>query len=177
MTPAGTAFDFQPTLQGERLVVRPLRADDWDALYAAASDPVIWALHPESDRWQRPVFEQFFAEALKCGAAFAILERASGRIIGSSRYYEFDAARSEVAIGYTFLTRDHWGGATNGELKALMLDHAFQVVRAVIFHVGESNLRSRRAVEKLGAVLVGSVVRPSRNGALRNNVVYRLERR
>ncbi len=123
------------------------------------------------------MFEQFFADALKSGAAFAIAERASGRVIGSSRYYEFDPARREVAIGYTFLTRDHWGGGTNGELKSLMLAHAFLFARAVIFHVGENNLRSRRAVEKLGARLVGKMVRPGRDGRPRHSVVYRLERR
>ena len=144
-------FEFQPTLTGKRITLRPLRAEDFEAVYAAASDPLLWALHPEPTRYQREVFEQnFFAGALASNSAFVITDNATGRVIGSSRYYEWSPAEQAVAIGFTFLTRDCWGGSVNGELKQLMLSHAFRWARVVWFHIGTSNLRSRKAMEKIG---------------------------
>ena len=162
-------FDAQPVLTGERLALRPLAADDWDALYAVASDPLIWAQHPVSDRWREPVFRTFFDEALVSGGALVALDRAGGRIIGSSRFHGYDPARREVEIGWTFLARSHWGGAWNGEMKRLMLDHAFRFVDSVLFLIGPENRRSQRAVEKLGARLEG---RTERSG--RESLVFRL---
>lgn len=169
-------FDLQPTLTGERLTLRPLQPEDFDLLYFAAADPLIWAVHPEPDRHLRPVFEMFFAEALRSGGALAVIRRDTGRIVGSSRYYDLDESRREIIIGYTFLTRDLWGGAYNRELKSLMLAHAFRFVDAVIFHVGEHNLRSRRAMEKIGGILSGSLEKAGPDGAVRRNVVYRVEK-
>ena len=143
----------QPTLTGERLLLRPLVPDDWDALYAVASDRLIWALHPAHDRWQEPVFREYFANALKFKGAVVVIDRASGAIIGSSRWQGFDAERSSVEIGWTFLARKAWGGTWNRELKALMLGHALCHVGLVEFQVGEGNLRSRRAMEKIGGRL------------------------
>jgi RimJ/RimL family protein N-acetyltransferase len=150
MTRPGT-FDLQPTLVGERLLLRPLAPDDREALHAAASDPLIWAQHPEPDRHERAVFQKYFDGALASGGAFAIVDRATGRVIGSSRYCNLDPAGREVEIGWTFLERAYWGGACNGELKRLMLDHAFRFVDRVVFVVGERNTRSRKALEKIGA--------------------------
>lgn len=76
-------------------------------------------------------------------------------MVGTSRYYGYEAERSEVEIGWTFLARSHWGGEVNGEVKRLMLEHAFASVERVVFFVALDNLRSRRAVEKLGATFVG----------------------
>lgn len=144
--------DFQPTLTGDIVVIRPIRPDDWPALFAAASDPEIWKLHPASDRYTEPVFREFFDNAIASNMAFVFVERASGRLIGSSRYHGYDAQRGEVEIGWTFITRDHWGGATNREVKRLMLGHAFTIADTVIFWVGETNWRSQRAVGKIGGV-------------------------
>lgn len=144
-------FDFQPTLVGGTITLRPLKADDFEALYAAASDPLIWEQHPERTRYQRQVFENgFFAGALASGSAFVVIDNASGKIIGSSRYYEWNPVEREVAVGFTFLTRSHWGGATNREMKQLMLSHAFRWAKVVWFHVGANNWRSRKAMEKIG---------------------------
>jgi len=159
--------DLQPTLVGESLALRPLRAADFDALYAVASDPLLWEQHPEPTRYQRPVFEGFFSGALASGGALAVLQRGSGKIIGTSRYYDWNAARREVAIGYTFIGRQHWGGAVNREMKRLMLQHAFDWADTVWFHVGRNNWRSRKALEKIGASyshevsrVVGDTVQP-----------------
>jgi RimJ/RimL family protein N-acetyltransferase len=131
--------------------VRPLRQADYDALFAAASDPLIWEQHPDN-RWREEVFRPFFADHLATGGALAVLDARSGEVIGTSRYYGFDPERSEVEIGWTFIARAYWGGAYNAELKRLMLEHAFRFVDTVLFVVAPENFRSQRAVEKLGAV-------------------------
>lgn len=145
-------FDFQPCLAGERVVLRPLTADDFDALYAVASDPAVWEQHPDRARHLRDVFAtNFFAGALASGSAFVVHDAVTNAVIGSSRYYDWQPSSREVAIGYTFLARSHWGGPTNRELKVLMLRHAFRFADVVRFHIGAQNFRSRKAIEKLGA--------------------------
>ena len=162
-------FQLQPTLTGELVELRPLRADDFDALYAVARDPLIWELHPERERYQEDVFRQFFRGAMESGGAFLISDRETGSVIGSTRYFGYDEKQSEIEIGWTFLARSHWGGRYNHEMKRLMLDHAFQFVARVIFLVGPQNFRSRRAVEKIGGVERG---REFRSG--RESVVYEI---
>lgn len=152
-------MDRQPVLREERLELRPLTADDWDALYAVASDPQVWELHPLKTRWQEPVFRAFFDEALREGGALVTVERAGGAIVGSSQYRGFDPVASQVEIGWTFLARSQWGGAANRAMKRLMLAHALQSVDRVIFRVGDENWRSRRAMEKIGGQLTDAVDR------------------
>jgi RimJ/RimL family protein N-acetyltransferase len=146
-------FEFQPTLEDSELVLRPLRADDFDALFAVASDPELWAQHPARNRYRHDVFVEFFEAAMRSGGAFAIIEKKTDKIIGSSRYYDLRVDAGEIEIGWTFISRLHWGSGTNAAVKKLMLSHAFKFVDTVIFLVGSTNLRSRRAVEKLGAVV------------------------
>ncbi|HYD36864.1 MAG TPA: GNAT family N-acetyltransferase [Allosphingosinicella sp.] len=162
-------FDAQPMLAGERVELRPLAADDWHSLYAVASDPLIWEQHPAPDRWQEGVFRTFFDEALASRGALVALDRADGRVIGSSRFHGHDPDRREVEIGWTFLARDRWGGAWNGEMKRLMLDHAFRFVDSVLFLIGPGNIRSQRAVAKIGAILDGRTIRFGRE-----SLVFRL---
>lgn len=141
-------------LEGERVLLRPLRPDDWDALFAVASDPLIWAQHPAHDRWREPVFRRFFDEALAGGGALIVIDRKSGAVIGSSRFEGLkEADGGSVEIGWTFLARSHWGRRYNHEMKRLMLAHALATVSECRFLVGESNVRSRRAVESIGARL------------------------
>lgn len=152
MTAGG--FDPQPTLTGETVTLSPLRPGDWDELFAVAADPLIWAQHPAHDRWQEPVFRRFFADAMGSGGGLIIRERASGAAIGSSRYDRTRVEPGEVEIGWTFLARDRWGGAVNREIKTLMIAHALRWFDAAVFYIGESNIRSRRAMEKIGGVLL-----------------------
>src|SRR5262245_14026487 len=163
-------FDAQPVLRGTLVELRPLRADDYDALFAVGSDPLIWEQHPARNRHEESGFPAFFRDALASGGAFIAIDAATGRVIGSSRYHGYDERTSEVEIGWTFLARSHWGGRYNGEMKQLMLQHAFQFVQSVIFLVDPQNLRSQRALEKIGAVRVGS--RPDAGG--RDSFVYRI---
>ena len=169
-----TAFELQPTLTGELLELRPLRPDNFEELHRAASDPLIWEQHPEPARHQREVFQRYFDSAIESKGAFAVIERKSGKIIGSSRYWNLTA--DEVEIGWTFLERAYWGGEYNREMKRLMIEHAFRFVERVVFVVGEDNLRSRRAVEKIGGTLVRSVERTAPDGTMRRNVVYAITR-
>lgn len=146
-------MDRQPVLEGERLQLRPLHPDDWDAFRIAGGDPAVWVLHPMRNRWQEPALRAFFDDALAQGGALAVIDRASGALLGSSRFQNHDPVASEVEIGWTFLATSHWGGSTNREMKRLMLAHALRYVETVVFRVGETNLRSRRAMEKIGGAL------------------------
>lgn len=167
----------QPTLEGPTLLLRPLRPDDWDALFAVASDPQIWAVHPQHDRWQEPVFRAFFADALAGGGALAVIDKASGRIIGSSRFQGYDPAQGgSVEIGWTFIARSHWGSGANAEMKRLMLAHALGSARRVDFRVGENNVISRRAMEKIGGRLSDRAdITETASGPVRH-VVYEITR-
>ena len=149
-------FNPQPTLTGELIELRPIRADDLPALYAVASDPLIWEQHPNSDRYQESIFAEFFRGALKSGGAFVAIDRKTGKVIGSSRYSGFADAASEVEIGWTFLARAYWGGRYNAEMKRLMLGHAFKSFRTVRLVIGARNFRSQRAAERIGAVRADS---------------------
>jgi N-acetyltransferase len=163
-------FDLQPTLRGELVELRPLHPDDFDALFAVASDPLIWEQHPERERYREEHFRAYFQSGLDCGGALLALDAKTGAVIGSSRYFGYDPAVSEIEIGWTFLARPYWGGRHNGEMKRLMLQHAFRFVENVVFLIGEDNLRSRKAVEKIGAVYIGTRIDTKRE----ERVVYRI---
>ncbi|HET7497660.1 MAG TPA: GNAT family N-acetyltransferase [Candidatus Eisenbacteria bacterium] len=161
-------FDLQPTLTGDLLELRPLRPEDFGPLHAVAADPLIWEQHPESDRHREERFRVYFDDALKSGGALIARDRADGAIIGASRYHGYNAAASEIEIGWTFLARSRWGGRYNGEMKRLMLDHAFRFVERAVFLIGENNWRSRKAVEKIGGVYAGTRI----DGKRQERVVY-----
>lgn len=164
------SFDRQPVLRGALLELRPLRADDFDALFRVAADPLIWEQHPERNRYQEATFRAFFEEALASGGALVAIDRATGQVIGSSRYHGYDARRGVVEIGWTFLARAYWGGRYNGEMKRLMLEHAFRSATRLIFIIGPDNRRSQRAVEKIGGARVGTTL----DDRGRERVVYEL---
>ena len=170
-------FDLQPILSGDLVKLRPLKREDFEPLFAAASDPLIWEQHPESDRYTRKVFQNYFDGAMESKGAFAIIDQKSGRIIGSSRYCNLKETKSEVEIGWTFLERAFWGGTYNRELKSLMLDHAFRFVDRVLFVVGENNIRSQKALEKIGAKFLKKAELPEPDGSLAANVVFVITRK
>ena len=170
-------MDRQPVLDGERLYLRPLARADWDALYAVASDRELWAVHPSHNRWQEPVFREFFAEALAKGGALAIVDKSTGAVIGSSRFQGHDpAAGGEVEIGWSFLARSYWGKGYNAELKRLMLAHAFRFVERVVFRVGADNVISRKAMAKIGGRLTGTTYFEERAGRRVEHVVFEITR-
>ncbi len=169
-------FDYQPRLNGELLDLRPAQPADFDGLFAAASDPEVWALHPHSDRYLEPVFRAYFEDGLKSGSALVAVAKADGVIAGWSRYSAEFAQPGEIEIGWTFLGRPWWGGAYNGEMKRLMLAHAFRFVDRVIFRIGEHNLRSRRAVEKIGGRLTDRTEVVTAGGVESRHLFYAIDR-
>jgi len=169
--------DRQPVLEGERLLLRPLRPDDWEALFAVASDPQVWALHPAHDRWQEPVFRAFFDDALANEGALAVVEKASGAIVGSSRFQGYDPADGgSVEIGWSFLPRRLWGGGYNAEMKRLMLAHALQHVERVLFRVGADNVVSRGAMRNIGGRLTDRTEVKELAGEPVVHVIYEIDR-
>jgi RimJ/RimL family protein N-acetyltransferase len=149
------SFDYQPVLRGQRVELRPLRSVDFDSLYAVAADPLIWEQHPARNRHEEAAFQEFFRDALASGGTLIAMDVQTQQVIGASRFHGYDEEREEVEIGWTFLARAYWGGPYNAEVKRLMLQHAFKWVRSVIFLVGPENIRSQRALEKIGGVRVG----------------------
>jgi RimJ/RimL family protein N-acetyltransferase len=150
-----STFELQPTLRGDLVVARPLRAEDYAALYAVAADPLLWEQHPQPDRFREPVFAGFFRDAMASGGALLVTDATTSDVIGTSRFARHDEEARSIEIGWTFLARSHWGGRYNGELKELMLSHAFRFVERVHFVVGPHNVRSQRALTKIGAKRVG----------------------
>ena len=146
-------LDRQPTLEDKLVRLRPLAESDVEPLYAVAQDPLIWEQHP-SDRYQRVVFDDFFREAIQSKGALLILDQVNGRAIGSSRFNQITGVDSAIEIGWSFLARAYWGGAYNRAVKKLMIEHAFASVEDVLFHIDLQNIRSQKAVEKLGGTRV-----------------------
>src|SRR6266404_701043 len=169
------SLELQPHLVGDLIELRPLRPKDWESLFAVAADRLIWEQHPAHDRYQKEVFKEFFREALASGGAFVVIDRKTQQIIGSSRYFGFEPGKREIEIGWTFLARSYWGGKYNGELKRLMLDHAFKFVESVVFLIGPTNLRSQRAVEKIGGVLIERRKKTIR-GEIVEQVAYQIKK-
>lgn len=146
-------FEFQPELVGELVRMRPLQAEDFAALYALAADPLLWEQHPNPERATEAGFQAYFDDQLGSGGALVAMNKVDGAMVGMSRYSMTFAESGEVEIGWTFIGRVYWGGDYNRDIKRAMLAHAFRFGKTVIFRIGEHNLRSRRAVEKLGARL------------------------
>lgn len=166
--------NLQPTLIGRRIEIRPVAGSDWSEMFAAGSDPEVWAVHPVSDRYKEPAFRDFFDGALTSGSGFSFVDRATGKVIGSSRYHCHDAEKREIEIGWTFLAKAYWGGSYNAEIKRLMLDHAFTFVDTVVFFVGETNVISQRAMEKIGGVRRAGLVPRELGGKVYPHFVFEI---
>ena len=158
-------------LEDDLVRLEPLGQNDLERLFKVAADPLIWEQHPSKDRYKREVFQSYFDSAVSSGSAFLIFEKVTGQIIGSTRYYDHNPALSRIAIGYTFLAKEFWGGRYNAAIKKLMLDYAFRFVDSVIFHIGPANIRSQQAILKLGAKKIGE---EEYNGAL--HFVYEIKK-
>ncbi len=170
-------MNLQPTnLVSEFVELVPLKQADFEELYAVASDPLIWEQHPNPDRYKKEVFEVYFKGAITSGGAFLIKDPSTNDILGCTRFYDFNETEKSVLIGYTFFARSCWGRGINHAVKHLMLDYAFQFVDKVIFHVGANNIRSQKAMEKLGAVNLGFEEVAYYGEATRTNIVYCIEK-
>ena len=170
-------MDLQPHLRGERLHLRPLTEQDFDALFRAASDPQIWETHPVPDRYELETFKGYFAGLIKSKGALVILDNQTLEIVGTSSFYDYRETEKSVIIGYTFLTRKYWGGSYNREIKKLMMDYAFQFIETCIFHVGLDNVRSRKAMTKIGGVLFDHFEKVGFRGKTYKNVAFRIDKK
>lgn len=149
------AIDTQPTLENDVVLLLPLRQDDFEAVYHAASDPKVWEQHPNRDRWRREVFQKFFQGAMESRGAFKIVDKATGEVAGSTRFYNYNEAGRSILVGYTFYATKFWGKGLNPAVKNLMMDYIFAFVDTVYFHIGATNYRSQVAIQRLGAKKVG----------------------
>ena len=100
---------WQPSLTGQLVLVRPLKQQDFEELFKVASDPLIWEMHPESDRYLKANFQRFFDSAIASKGALAVFDRATLSLIGSSRFTAYSPQLASIEIGYTFLARTYWG--------------------------------------------------------------------
>lgn len=167
---------FQPTLQDDLILMQPLKESDFEALYAVASDPLVWEQHPNKNRYQREVFMNFFEGALQSNGAMLILDKATNEVAGCSRYYDYKEESQSVFIGYTFFSRKFWGKQYNTASKRLMLDYIFNHVNTVYFHIGATNMRSQIAIGRIGAVKTKEVIIAYHGEPDRNNFEYELRK-
>ena len=170
-------FNLQPTIQNEFVKIQPLKMDDFEILFAVASDPLIWEQHPNKNRYQLAEFENYFKGAIESGGGFLISDSNTGQAIGSTRFYDLNTAEKSILIGYTFIARSHWGKGYNPALKKLLLNHAFEMVDTVYFHVGAGNIRSQRAMEKLSAGKAGELEVAYFGEPVKSNLIYKIEKK
>ncbi|MEJ5051520.1 GNAT family N-acetyltransferase [Chryseobacterium culicis] len=169
-------FSVQPVLENEEFQLIPLQQGDFESLYEVASDPKVWEQHPNKDRYKREVFENFFTGAMESRGAFKIMEKATGNVLGSSRYYNFDEEDNHIFIGYTFYGTNSWGKGINPQVKKLMLDYIFQFVDKVHFHIGKENFRSQTALERLGGQKIAEEEVAYFAEPSRTNFVYEIKK-
>jgi N-acetyltransferase len=167
---------LQSILENENIELCPLNEQDFDDLYAVASDPKIWEQHPNKERWQREVFQTFFKGAIQSKGAYKIIEKATGDIAGSTRFYDYNEAENSVFIGYTFYATKYWGKGFNHAVKEIMLDYAFQFVSKVYFHIGANNIRSQIAIGRLGAEKIREELVNYFGEAPKLNFVYEIDK-
>jgi len=169
-------MNIQPILENENQILYPLQEGDFDTLYAVASDPRIWEQHPNKDRWKKDVFSTFFEGAIQSKGAFKIVDKASGEVLGSTRFYDYNEHEESIFIGYTFYSVESWGKGINKAVKKLMLDYAFQFVSKVYFHIGAQNIRSQIAIARMGAEKIDEQVVSYFGEESRLNFVYQIEK-
>ena len=170
-------FSVQKILSNENVMLKPLQENDFEALFLQASNKEVWDQHPNKDRYKREVFQNFFDGAMESKGAFVIINQATNQIIGSTRFYNFDADENSIFIGYTFYGKEFWGKNYNSQVKKLMMDYIFQFVDFVNFHVGSNNLRSRKAMQKLGAENLGELEVAYFGEASKTNILYQIQKK
>ncbi|HSY76573.1 MAG TPA: GNAT family N-acetyltransferase [Bacteroidia bacterium] len=151
-------FNLQPEkLEDDLIQIIPLTENYFDQLFEVAQDPLIWEVHLVKDRYKKEVFKTYFDGAVASKSSFLVFDKATGELIGSTRYYNYQPGLSRIAIVYTFIARKYWGGSYNKSMKTLLLEHVFKYVNSVVFHVGKENIRSQKAVLKIGGKKIGEL--------------------
>ncbi|KWH04676.1 GCN5 family acetyltransferase [Burkholderia territorii] len=175
-----SSSDEQPTLVGERIMLRPLDASDRQALLDAAADGRLWNLKvtvvPGEDTVDAYIDAALQGRAAGTVMPFAIVDRASGRVMGSTRFWKIDRNNRKLEIGHTWLSESAQRTHANTEAKWLLLSYAFDTLHCVRvqFTTDELNEKSRAAILRLGAKQEG-IVRHERimpDGRKRNSVRF-----
>ena len=167
-------INIQPILENDNTILLPLLSEDFEELYAIASDPKIWEQHPNKNRWQKEEFLNFFQGAIESKGAFKIFHIPTNAVVGSTRFYDYDPEKNAILIGYTFFNTASWGKNINLAVKKQMLDHIFRYVSTVLFHVGSDNIRSQKAMNRLGSEKIGEVEVAYFGEEPKLNFVYRI---
>lgn len=171
-------FDIQPKhLQNKLIKLVPLHENDFEELYEVASDPLVWEQHPNKLRYQREVFQNFFEGAMESKGAFFVRDAETNEPIGSSRFYDYNENDNSILIGYTFIGRKYWGNGYNKALKKLMMDYAFQYVDTIYFHIGANNIRSQKAMEKIGGIKIDEFEVEYYGEDSKLNYIYRINKK
>lgn len=170
-------FNLQPDfLENDSIKLVPLQENHFEELYKVASDPLIWEQHPNKNRYEREIFQNFFEGAIESKGAFLIIDKSTNEIAGSTRFYDYEPENKSIFIGYTFYGRNFWGTGFNSNVKKMMFDYAFKAVDKIQFHIGAENYRSQKAIEKLGAKKVEELEVAYYNEPSRHNFVYAIEK-
>ena len=123
------------------------------------------------------MFDPFFDEALREGGAMLAIDKPSGIVAGSSQFRPCPLAPDEPEIGWTFLARKYWGTGFNRAMKRLMVGHVLADFPRVLFRIGETNIRSRTAMEAIGGMLVEGLMEEGQyKGRNARHVVYEITR-
>ena len=147
-------MDIKNKLENKNFILKLLNKNDFNLLYKIGRNEKIWEQHPENDRWKKEKFKIFFNKGIENKFGFyGIYDKFKNNIIGSTRYYPYSKKKNSIKIGFTFLTPQYWGTDTNLQIKTLMLGYAFNYVDNIYFDIGKNNIRSRKAIEKIGATL------------------------
>ncbi len=164
-------------LEDETIQIVPLKESDFEMLYSVAKDPLIWAQHPNPNRYKKEIFEVYFKGAIESKSAFLVFDKKQNIPIGSSRFYDLNVKNKSMSIGYTFIARSHWGGKYNKALKTIMLNYAFQFVDSVIFHIGANNIRSQTSIQRLGAKKIGEELMSYYGEEKKLNYLFQIEKK
>lgn len=167
-------FSIQPFLEHENVILYPLQKDDFEMLHLAASNPEIWEQHPNKNRWQKQVFKNFFEGAILSNGAFKVVDKINNKVIGSTRFYDYNETEKSILIGYTFYDKAYWGKGVNHAVKSMMLDYIFQFVSSVDFHIGAENIRSQVSINRLGVTKIGELEVTYFGEEPKLNFIYRL---
>lgn len=167
-------------LEDAHVVLEPLCPDHVPALEAAAADGELWKLWftsvPAPGQMAAYVEKALSGQREDRMLPFAIREKATGELVGSTRYYDMVNDPPRVAIGYTWYAKRWQKSHVNTACKRLLLAHAFEALGcvAVEFHTDGRNLDSQRAIERLGATREGVLRAHKRrpDGSLRDTVCY-----
>ncbi|UOX87769.1 GNAT family N-acetyltransferase [Amycolatopsis sp. FBCC-B4732] len=171
-------WNTQPTLAGEHVRLEPLTPWHAEGLLEAGTDPGIWAWLSIRQPGDLPAAQRMVEQALADPArrAFAQIDVTSGRVAGTTSYYQVVEQHRILSIGHTWIGADWQRTGLNTESKLLLLQHAFETLDAqrVSWETDIRNLRSQRAIERLGALREGILrahrIRP--DGSSRDTVTY-----